>query len=261
MSVGSIIGEPITIHKLASGKDKKEKVQNLLQTVGLNPIRHRFPHEFSGANASASASPAPSPSNPISSSATSRFRPWTSRSRRQIINLLQDLQDSSTSPTFHRPRPFGGAPYQRPRGSHVPRPHHGADRPGLDLREPLHPTRRRSCQRFRSRTRRSNASASASSCWRCAEPAPASAGCVFHTVADRHRRVPFRRPEWRNVGQRIANTGSGAPGVAGPTLIERAPLGASFPFSRLRRSGHGGACRCPRDGDGLALQTATVRRS
>ena len=49
MSVGSIISEPITIHKLASGKEKKEKVQNLLQTVGLNPyFANRFPHEFSG---------------------------------------------------------------------------------------------------------------------------------------------------------------------------------------------------------------------
>ena len=36
MSVGSIVSEPLTIHKLASGKEKKERVQNLLQTVGLN---------------------------------------------------------------------------------------------------------------------------------------------------------------------------------------------------------------------------------
>ncbi len=49
MSVGSIISEPITIHKLASGKEKKERVQELLQTVGLNPyFANRFPHEFSG---------------------------------------------------------------------------------------------------------------------------------------------------------------------------------------------------------------------
>jgi oligopeptide transport system ATP-binding protein len=49
MSVGSIISEPLTIHKLAKGNDKKDKVQNLLQTVGLNPYyANRFPHEFSG---------------------------------------------------------------------------------------------------------------------------------------------------------------------------------------------------------------------
>jgi oligopeptide transport system ATP-binding protein len=49
MSVGSIISEPLTIHKLAKGSEKKDKVQSLLQTVGLNPYyANRFPHEFSG---------------------------------------------------------------------------------------------------------------------------------------------------------------------------------------------------------------------
>ncbi|MGI8729807.1 MAG: ABC transporter ATP-binding protein, partial [Solirubrobacteraceae bacterium] len=49
MSVGSIISEPLTIHGLAKGRDKKERVQELLQTVGLNPYyANRYPHEFSG---------------------------------------------------------------------------------------------------------------------------------------------------------------------------------------------------------------------
>ena len=49
MSIGSIISEPITIHKLARGQAKKDRVQSLLQTVGLNPyFANRFPHEFSG---------------------------------------------------------------------------------------------------------------------------------------------------------------------------------------------------------------------
>ncbi len=49
MSVGSIIGEPLIIHSLAKGKRRRERVRELMQTVGLNPYyASRYPHEFSG---------------------------------------------------------------------------------------------------------------------------------------------------------------------------------------------------------------------
>ncbi len=49
MSVGAIIGEPLAIHNLARGRDRKERVQQLLRIVGLNPyFANRYPHEFSG---------------------------------------------------------------------------------------------------------------------------------------------------------------------------------------------------------------------
>jgi oligopeptide transport system ATP-binding protein len=49
MTVGSIIGEPLEIHNLAKGKEKQERVQELLRIVGLNPyFANRYPHEFSG---------------------------------------------------------------------------------------------------------------------------------------------------------------------------------------------------------------------
>ncbi|MFL0248934.1 ABC transporter ATP-binding protein [Clostridium neuense] len=49
MTVGDIIGEPIEIHKLMSKSEKYEKVQYLLNRVGLNPDHaNRYPHEFSG---------------------------------------------------------------------------------------------------------------------------------------------------------------------------------------------------------------------
>src|SRR5437762_761495 len=45
MTVGSIIGEPLEIHNLARGRDKQERVQELLRIVGLNPyFANRFPH-------------------------------------------------------------------------------------------------------------------------------------------------------------------------------------------------------------------------
>jgi oligopeptide/dipeptide ABC transporter ATP-binding protein len=47
--VGSIIGEPFAIHNLASGNDRKKRVQELMERVGLNPEHfNRFPAEFSG---------------------------------------------------------------------------------------------------------------------------------------------------------------------------------------------------------------------
>jgi oligopeptide/dipeptide ABC transporter ATP-binding protein len=47
--VGAIIGDPFAIHKTAGGSDRKRKVQELMERVGLNPEHYnRFPAEFSG---------------------------------------------------------------------------------------------------------------------------------------------------------------------------------------------------------------------
>ena len=50
MTVGDIVGEPIDIHKLCSGKaERKERIEMLLDQVGLNSEQAtRYPHEFSG---------------------------------------------------------------------------------------------------------------------------------------------------------------------------------------------------------------------
>jgi len=49
MTVGSIIGEPLEVHKLAGRKERKERVQELLRVVKMNPyFVNRYPHEFSG---------------------------------------------------------------------------------------------------------------------------------------------------------------------------------------------------------------------
>ncbi|WP_026413004.1 ABC transporter ATP-binding protein [Actinomadura oligospora] len=47
--VGSIIGDPFAIHGLADGAERKSRVQELMELVGLNPEHYnRFPAEFSG---------------------------------------------------------------------------------------------------------------------------------------------------------------------------------------------------------------------
>lgn len=50
MSIGSIIEEPLVIHKLHNTDQKrKDRVVELLELVGLRPeVMYRFPHEFSG---------------------------------------------------------------------------------------------------------------------------------------------------------------------------------------------------------------------
>lgn len=49
MTVGDIIGEAIDIHKLMGSKEREERIQYLLNRVGLNSEHaSRYPHEFSG---------------------------------------------------------------------------------------------------------------------------------------------------------------------------------------------------------------------
>jgi oligopeptide transport system ATP-binding protein len=48
-TVGDIIGEPMDVHGLARGKERQERIRELLRVVGMNPrYADRYPHEFSG---------------------------------------------------------------------------------------------------------------------------------------------------------------------------------------------------------------------
>ncbi len=94
MTVGSIIGEPLEVHNLARGKEKTERVQELLRVVGLNPyFTNRYPHEFSGgqrqrigiARALAVEPEFIVCDEPISALDVSI--------QAQVINLLEELQD------------------------------------------------------------------------------------------------------------------------------------------------------------------------
>ncbi len=49
MTVGQILSEPFVVHGIGSAQERKEKVKNLLETVGLKASHiNRYPHEFSG---------------------------------------------------------------------------------------------------------------------------------------------------------------------------------------------------------------------
>jgi oligopeptide transport system ATP-binding protein len=49
MTVGDIVGEPMDIHSLESGNERRDKIYKLLEMVGLSREHsNRYPHEFSG---------------------------------------------------------------------------------------------------------------------------------------------------------------------------------------------------------------------
>ena len=49
MTVGSIIAEPLDEHTKLKRRQKRERVRELLNSVGMNPdFENRYPHEFSG---------------------------------------------------------------------------------------------------------------------------------------------------------------------------------------------------------------------
>ena len=49
MTVGQIVGEPLDTFRIATGREAEQRVQELLETVGLSKrFIKRYPHEFSG---------------------------------------------------------------------------------------------------------------------------------------------------------------------------------------------------------------------
>ncbi len=49
MTVGEIIGDPLDVHKIYQGKDRTDRIKELIELVGLKSDHlNRYPHEFSG---------------------------------------------------------------------------------------------------------------------------------------------------------------------------------------------------------------------
>jgi len=94
MTVGGIIGEPLEVHGIGDAKERRERVQELLRLVGLNPyFINRYPHEFSGGQRQRIGVARALALNPSFIVCDEPISALDVSIQAQVVNLLEELQE------------------------------------------------------------------------------------------------------------------------------------------------------------------------
>ncbi|MBE2237704.1 MAG: ATP-binding cassette domain-containing protein [Caldilineaceae bacterium] len=93
MTVGTIIGEPLSVHQMGGPAERAERVQELLRLVGLNPaFINRYPHEFSGGQRQRIGIARALATSPAFIVADEPISALDVSIQAQVVNLMSDLK-------------------------------------------------------------------------------------------------------------------------------------------------------------------------